>query len=93
MSGAKQVKTKLTTTAKIMSSPAFGVGFNDARTGIPFDWRKGADTAGTNGAWDYERGRLFAHIAPITMLLYINSELNPEAVSLFDAASDRKLIG
>ena len=69
---------------RIMASPEFARGLDDARKGVPFDWR--------NGDWNYERGRLFAHIAPLGMPLWIAGHLNPKAVALCEAAFDRKLI-
>jgi hypothetical protein len=87
-----QVPTKRTTMATIMGRPEFAKGFEDARKGVPFDWRIGGDPKNTNGAWSYERGRLLAHIAPLSMPLYIGSSLNPKAVALCNAAFDRKLI-
>jgi hypothetical protein len=67
-----------------MASSAFALGLEDARKGIAFDWR--------NGDWDYERGRLFAYIAPVHMPLRIGGQLNPKALALFEAAHARKLI-
>ena len=80
----KQVPTKQVTTAMIMASPEFARGLDDARKGVPFDWR--------NGKWNYERGRLFAHIAPLGMPLRIDGHLNPKAVALCEAAFDREFI-
>jgi hypothetical protein len=79
-----QVPTISITTIQIMSSPAFELGLSDVRRGIPFDWR--------DGRWEYERGRLFAHIAPLNMPLRIGGKLNSKAVALYDAASNRRLI-
>jgi hypothetical protein len=81
---AEQACTETTTTKAIMGSPKFARGLSDVRTGVPFDWRI--------DSWNYERGRLFGRIAPITMPLRIGSKLNPKAVALFDAAFDRGLI-
>jgi hypothetical protein len=81
---AKQVPIRGVPTEWIMGSPAFARGFDDARKGVPFDWR--------NCDWSYERGRLFAHIAPLGMPLRIDGHLNPKAVALCEAAFDRKLI-
>jgi hypothetical protein len=80
----KQVPTRNATTVEIMTSREFERGLDDVRKGIAFDWR--------NGDWDYERGRLFGHIAPVSMQLRIGSKLNPNAVALCDAAFDRGLI-
>ncbi|WP_161855600.1 hypothetical protein [Bradyrhizobium sp. CCBAU 051011] len=79
-----QVPTIRITTVQIMSSPEFELGLSDVRRGIPFDWR--------NGEWNYERGRLFGHIAPLDMQLRIGGKLNPKAVALYDAASNRRLV-
>jgi hypothetical protein len=85
----KQVETVPVTVKGIMSACEFARGFEDARKGRPFDWRIGTE----NGeAWGYERGRLFAFIAPIDMPLRIGGLLNPKAVALCDAAFDRRLI-
>jgi hypothetical protein len=73
-----------TTTAKIMSSAAFRRGVEDRRGGRPL--------REDDGTWDYERGRLWASLAPIDMPLHIDGKLNPKAVALYNAASDRKLI-
>jgi hypothetical protein len=73
-----------------MERPAFAQGFEDARRGVPFDWRVGSDH--TNAAWSYERGRQFAHIAPLDMPLQIDGRLNRKAVALCKAAFKRNLI-
>jgi hypothetical protein len=80
----EQVPTHPVTTKSIMSSPDFEIGLTDVRRGIPFDWR--------NGAWEYERGRLFAHIAPLNMPLRIGGQLNPKAIALWQAAFKRRLV-
>ena len=67
-----------------MASSEFRLGFQEARNGIPFDWR--------NGAWEYERGRLFAHLAPLNMPLRVGQQINPKAVTLLEAAFKRKLV-
>jgi hypothetical protein len=79
-----QVPTIPITAVQIMSSPAFELGFSDVHRGIPFDWR--------DGRWEYERGRLFAHIAPLDMPLRIGGKVNPKAIALYEAASNRRLI-
>jgi hypothetical protein len=68
-----------------MRSPAFERGFEDARRGVAFDWRV--------DDWQYERGRLLAHLAPRDLALFLDGRnLNPKAVALFDAAFNRRLI-
>jgi len=75
-----------------MESREFARGFEDARRGIPFDWRIGADATDANASWHYERGRLFAHIAPLNMPLRISGFLNPKALALCGAAFKREFI-
>jgi hypothetical protein len=79
-----QVPTRRITIAMIMASPEFKLGLDDARRGIPFDWRI--------NHWSYERGRLFGFIAPPDMPLRTGRRLNPKAVALYDAATKRKLL-
>ena len=71
---------------QVMRAPEFRLGFDDVRAGRParFD---GFDD--TNGAWQYERGRQFATIAPLSVKLRINGELNPRALRLFEATVGR----
>jgi hypothetical protein len=88
----KQIPTRLVSTIEIMGAPEFTRGFEDARQGIAFDWRIGADQPDSNADWDYERGRLFAHIAPLKMPLRIDGKLNRKAIALCNAAFNRKLI-
>jgi hypothetical protein len=76
----------------IMRSAYFERGFHEARRGEPFDWRVGDAEADSNNAWNYERGRCFAFIAPLNMPLRIKGKLNPKAIALCDAAFNRNLI-
>ena len=80
----QQVSTRPVSTASIMKSLEFVRGLNDVRKGVSFDWR--------NGDWEYERGRLFGHIAPLDMPLNVGGKLNPKALALCNAAFNRKLI-
>jgi len=88
----QQVPTVLVSIRSIMESREFARGFEDARRGIPFDWRIGADATDANASWHYERGRLFAHIAPLNMPLRISGFLNPKALALCGAAFKREFI-
>jgi hypothetical protein len=85
----KQVETVRVTVQSIMRTCEFARGFGDARKGLPFDWRIGAEN---DEDWSYERGRLLAHIAPLNMPPRIGSKLNPKAVALYAAASKRRLV-
>jgi hypothetical protein len=80
----RQVRTYRTTAMAIMASPEFERGLDDARKGVPFDWRI--------NEWNYERGRLFAYIAPVNMPLRIGYRLNEGAIALYRAARARNLI-
>jgi hypothetical protein len=84
----EQVQTHQISTAAIMRRAAFGQGVADVRTGqaprfddFPRD------------QWSYDRGRLFACIAPMTMpIRNRDGKLNLKAVQLCEAAIERKLI-
>jgi hypothetical protein len=69
----EQVPTRPVTAIWVLSQPNFELGLNDARCGKPFDWR--------NSSWQYERGRMFGHIAPLNMPLRIGGKVNPQAIS------------
>ena len=83
MSGGQVPTIRISTTA-IMGSSEFELGLDDARKGVPFDWRI--------DEWNYERGRLFAYIAPVNMPLRSDCRLNQKAVALYNAARARNLI-
>ena len=82
-----QVQTSLTSPAAVMRRANFRRGLADARAGRPPRFDEFND-----GYWAYERGRLFAFIAPTSMPLFVSGELNPRAVALFEAAERRSLI-
>ena len=83
-SQAEQIETVSVSIERIMGSKNFVLGVEDRRRGAPprFDHEE------TNGhdAWNYERGRLWASVAPFTMPLRIGKRLNPKAVALYAAA-------
>jgi hypothetical protein len=87
---ARQIRVRLTTAAAIMATPEFQLGLEHARAGTAFDW--GIGGSDINRAWNFERGRLFAGIAPLDMPLRIRGKLNPKAVRLCEAAIERRLI-
>jgi hypothetical protein len=84
---SEQIPTRLISIQKIMGSEAFGRGFDDARAGRPFDDFYGSHSGKTkeriNRAWNYERGRQFAILAPRSMKLRIKGELNARAIQLY----------
>jgi hypothetical protein len=85
-----QVRTRAATAEQIMRSGSFAQGVADRRSGRPpqFDREDGNG----HSQWAYERGRIWASIAPLDMPLRINGKLNPKAVALFGIAYDRGLI-
>jgi hypothetical protein len=92
----QQIVTHPVTTEWIMSRPEFALGFMDVRTGKRFDCWAGVKPATKNDrrtvtsrAWGYERGRIFACLAPRNMPLRLpDGRLNPEAVRLCNRAFD-----
>jgi hypothetical protein len=92
----KQCNTFPVTVEWIMSRPEFTLGFAHVRNGKKFDtWAgcghsKKTDRRSAAGrAWDYERGRIFACLAPRNMPLRLaDGRLNPEAVKLCNRAFD-----
>jgi hypothetical protein len=78
-----------------MRSPHFARGLDDIRAGRPFTEPATADlswSATANASWEYERGRLFGAIAPLSMPIFIDGCLNPKAVRLCALAFERGLI-
>jgi hypothetical protein len=75
----EQVTTKSCSAESIVRSRYFTIGVADLRAGTPprFDEMK-------DDYWAYERGRLWAVLAPVTMDPY-----SPIAVQLFKAATKR----
>jgi hypothetical protein len=84
-----QVRTQVVSLASIMGSESFVLGVEDRRSGTrpQFD-RKTVP----NEQWNYERGRLWASIAPANMPLKIGKRINPHAAELFRAAVKRRYI-
>jgi hypothetical protein len=82
----EQVETSACSAEAIMRHEHFARGLDDIRAGRPF-----ADDI-DDPFWAYERGRLLGAIAPLSMPLFIHKRLNPKAVLLFNAATDRGLI-
>ena len=82
---AEQVETVSVSIESIMRSADFRRGFDEVRAGRPPCF----DNDACHNDWHYERGRLFACIAPISMRLKIDGKLNPKAISLYVAACRR----
>jgi hypothetical protein len=78
-----QVETEDVSVEWIMRQPAFTCGVIAKRANHPprFDSYGEAMDA----AWNYERGRLWATIAPRSMPVWTKGKLNPKAVALFNA--------
>lgn len=78
---AEQVETTGTSIQAIMSNPTFALGAADVRAGRAY--HPDYDLWDTNGQWDYERGRMWASLAPPDVKLKISGKLNPNAVRYF----------
>jgi hypothetical protein len=87
-----QIETVPTSIERIMSSKSFALGVKDRRRGAPPQFDRELPDEGDEDAWDYERGRLWASIAPVSMPLRIGKQLNPKAVALCRSAFDRGYI-
>jgi hypothetical protein len=83
MSRPEQVPTCSVSAARIMSSREFAQGVADVRAGRPPQFDKGDWEQ-----WQYERGRLFAALAPRSVPLKINGRLNSSALALFEHAGE-----
>jgi hypothetical protein len=81
-----QIPTRPVTREEIMGQPQFVLGVADARAGRRY--RADYDLWTTNGQWNYERGRMWATLAPrnvplktsdgkinVTALRYYRSEI------------------
>jgi hypothetical protein len=78
---ADQSETHGASLQQIMGAKEFAAGVDDVRSGRPARFDTFAD-----GDWSYERGRLFAMIAPTTMPLRIKGRLNFEALMILSRA-------
>jgi hypothetical protein len=76
-----QIPTRATTVEDIMSRATFALGVADARAGRSM--HKDYDTWGTNGQWDYERGRCWARLAPRNLEFKRNGKITREAIHYF----------
>jgi hypothetical protein len=83
----RQVPTGSTTVQRIMRRREFAFGVDSIRNGVAPDFDELGDDY-----WSYERGRLWASVAPRSMPLTINGKLNPKAIALYAAASKRRFI-
>jgi hypothetical protein len=78
---AKQADTIGSTPRQILRSAAFAAGAADVRAGKPTRF----DSFGDDD-WNYERGRQWAFIAPMSMPLRSGGKLNHEALRLLTRA-------
>jgi hypothetical protein len=69
-----QADTCRVSTRTIVASKAFARGLAEVRKNLPFN--------PNDNSWDYERGRCFGFIAPLSMPLRIGRALNPRALKL-----------
>lgn len=82
-----QVPTAFTTIASVMKSAAFRRGVDDVRSKRRPNFDPPADED-----WDYERGRLFATLAPLDLQIMKGRGVNKAAEILFRKAFSRKEI-
>jgi hypothetical protein len=66
---------------KIMSAPTFALGVADVRARRPY--HRDYEIWDGNGQCDYERGRIWAALAPRNVPLKRNGRINPDAVGWF----------
>jgi hypothetical protein len=86
---AEQLPTRLMSIETVMRPVNFRLGVEDVRAGR----RPRFDDPNTDdGYWSYERGRQWGAVAPLSMPLWINGQLNPKAVTLLSVALKRGLI-
>ena len=79
-----EVPTRPVTIQEIMDQPQFTLGVADARAGRPY--HRDYDVWNGNGQWGYERGRLWATLAPRDMAIKLgNGKINPDAVLYYAA--------
>ena len=89
----EQVRVRSVSAELIMRRAAFAAGVADKRAGrAPRYDDFSFDQSTADSDWDYERGRLWACLAPLSMPLKVNGKLNPKAVAVFEAASRREYI-
>ena len=79
----RQIPTREISIGTIMRSREFKQGVADVRAGNAprfdeADWSQ----------WHYERGRLWATIAPRSMPLMLAGRLNPKALALFEQSEE-----
>ena len=65
----------------IMSQPTFALGVADARASRRY--HRDYDLWNTNGQWNYERGRMWAALAPPDVQLKLHRRINPRAVAFY----------
>jgi hypothetical protein len=85
---ATQAEFFFASTERIMDTADFRRGVEEVRAGKPPDF----DATDIDDAWNYERGRQWAMIAPRGLPLFVDGEVNPLAIALYDKAYQRKWI-
>ena len=84
--GSEQVPTQSATIEEIMARPTFERGVDvRGRRGYPSDYDQWADT---DNCWGYERGRLWARLAPHHIKLKLNGKVTAQAVRLYEQHAD-----
>jgi hypothetical protein len=84
-----QIPTRPTTIPAIMARATFALGVSDARHGRPY--HPAFDLWSGNDQWAYERGRLWAVLAPRDMPLKIDGRLNGAAIAFYERCGEEIL--
>jgi hypothetical protein len=77
-----QADTVSVTVEKVMVSPYFELGATDRRAGRGYPDKY--ETWDGNDQWSYERGRMWAVLAPRSVKLRLGGKLNPQAFMYLD---------
>jgi len=83
----EQAPTRRTSVTAILASKEFAEGVRDVRLGRPPRYDDPVASS-----WNYERGRQWALLAPLSMPLKIGGKVNREAAFLFLRATRSKEI-
>jgi hypothetical protein len=86
----EQVHSRITSFWVIVGSKSFALGVEDRRAGRSPQFDR--EPSCQHDPWDYERGRLFATIAPVNMPLRLGRRVNPAAIELYRRAVRRGYI-
>jgi hypothetical protein len=84
-----QVPTRRVTIEEIMAQPHFMLGVADVRA--LRGYRPDYDSWAANDQWGYDRGRIWATLAPKSLAVRRGGKINPDAVRLYARHEDEIL--